>query len=72
MRKILYLMLSLIFLIPSISFAKSVRVKSTITKSGTYRPSHARTSPNKTRVDNWSTKGNVNPNTGKKGTKNSW
>jgi hypothetical protein len=31
--------------------------------------SHARTAPNKTKKDNWSTIGNVNPYTGKKGTK---
>jgi hypothetical protein len=31
-------------------------------------PHHA-TNPNKTRLDNWSTKGNVNPYTGKVGTK---
>jgi len=31
--------------------------------------SHARTAPNKTKKDNWSTIGNVNPITGKKGTK---
>jgi hypothetical protein len=30
---------------------------------------HARTAPNKTKKDNWSTIGNVNPYTGKKGTK---
>lgn len=40
------------------------------TKSnGTYvAPSHA-TNPNGTKADNWSTKGNVNPYTGKAGTK---
>ncbi|WP_093132716.1 MULTISPECIES: hypothetical protein [unclassified Variovorax] len=40
------------------------------TKSnGTYvAPSHA-TNPNSTKADNWSTKGNVNPYTGKAGTK---
>lgn len=40
------------------------------TKSnGTYvAPSHA-TNPNGTKADNWSTKGNVNPYTGKEGTK---
>jgi len=40
------------------------------TKSnGTYvAPSHA-TNPNSTKADNWSTKGNVNPYTGKPGTK---
>ncbi len=40
------------------------------TKSnGTYvAPSHA-TNPNSAKADNWSTKGNVNPYTGKAGTK---
>ncbi|WP_077033124.1 hypothetical protein [Pelomonas sp. KK5] len=38
-------------------------------KDGTYvAPSHA-TNPNKTKRDNWSSKGNVNPHTGKEGTK---
>lgn len=37
--------------------------------SGTYvAPSHA-TNRNTTKADNWSTKGNVNPYTGKAGTK---
>jgi hypothetical protein len=57
------------FSIPT-SEAKSTRVKSSITKTGTYRSPHLRTSPNKTKIDNWSTKGNVNPFTGQKGTKN--
>lgn len=56
----------------STSEAKSTRVKSGITKTGTYRPPHLRTSPNKTKVDNWSTKGNYNPYTGKQGTKKAY
>lgn len=40
------------------------------TKNGTYvAPSHA-TNPNSTKTDNYSQKGNVNPYTGKAGTKN--
>lgn len=39
-------------------------------KNGTYVAPHQQTNPNSTKADNWSTKGNVNPNTGKKGTKN--
>ena len=40
------------------------------TKNGTYvAPSHA-TNPNSTKTDNYSQKGNVNPYTGKEGTKN--
>lgn len=70
MKKILCVMFLLLFLASSVSFAKNVRVKSSITKAGKYRQSHVRTSPNKTKVDNWTTKGNVNPYTGKNGTEN--
>ena len=44
-----------------------VRVKGYTTKRGTYVAPSYRTSPNKTRMDNYSTKGNYNPYTGKKG-----
>lgn len=37
--------------------------------NGSYVQPHYSTSPNKNRSDNWSTKGNVNPYTGKPGTK---
>lgn len=64
------LILSLFSLIFSTSVeAKTVKVK------GYYKPSTMkyvapsyRTSPNKTKFDNYSTKGNYNPYTGKKGT----
>lgn len=40
-----------------------------VKSNGTYvAPSHA-TNPNATRADNYSTKGNVNPDTGQAGTK---
>jgi hypothetical protein len=38
-------------------------------KDGTYVAPHYQTDPNGTRNDNWSTTGNVNPFTGKEGTK---
>jgi hypothetical protein len=38
-------------------------------KDGTYVAPHQQTNPNATKADNYSTKGNVNPYTGKKGTK---
>lgn len=47
--------------------AGNVRVRGSSTKTGVYRQPHIRTSPNNSKIDNWSTKGNVNPNTGKKG-----
>lgn len=34
---------------------------------GTYVPPHWRTSPNSTKIDNYSTRGNVNPYTGERG-----
>jgi hypothetical protein len=38
-------------------------------KDGTYVAPHQRTTPDGTKGNNWSTKGNVNPYTGKPGTK---
>ena len=49
--------------------AKITSVKGYIKKStGTYVMPYYKTSPNKTKIDNFSTKGNTNPITGKKGT----
>lgn len=47
----------------------STSVKGYTKKSGTYVAPHKRSAPNKTKSDNYSTKGNMNPYTGKKGTK---
>lgn len=44
-------------------------VKGYVRKDGTYvAPSHA-TNPNSSKIDNWSTRGNVNPYSGKMGTR---
>lgn len=40
-----------------------------VRKDGTYVAPHKSSSPNSTKSDNWGTKGNVNPYTGKAGTK---
>jgi hypothetical protein len=45
-------------------------VKPYVRKSGTVVQPHLKTTPTKTKLDNYSTKGNVNPMSGKKGTKN--
>jgi len=45
-----------------------VKVKGYLKKSGKYVNPYTRTKPNKTKIDNYSTKGNINPYTGKKGT----
>lgn len=44
-------------------------VRGYVKKNGTYVQPHRSTNPNGTRSDNWSTRGNVNPYTGKPGTK---
>jgi hypothetical protein len=38
-------------------------------KDGTYVNGHYRSNPNASKGDNWSTKGNINPYTGSRGTK---
>jgi hypothetical protein len=48
----------------------NVRVKGYSRRNGAYIQPHYRTKTNRTRFDNYSTKGNVNPYTGKGGTKN--
>ncbi len=47
-----------------------VQVKGYTKKNGTYVHSYRRTAPNRTKQDNWSHKGNVNPDTGRAGTQN--
>jgi len=39
-------------------------------KNGTYVAPHYKSTPNKSKFDNYNTKGNINPYTGKKGTVN--
>jgi hypothetical protein len=57
------------FGVASVAGPSSHSVGSSTKKSGTYvAPSHA-TNSNNTKLNNWSTKGNVNPYTGKPGTK---
>ena len=59
----------LLCLFASVSEARGVHVRGYTTKSGTYVAPHYRSSPNRTKADNYSTKGNINPYTGKRGTK---
>lgn len=47
----------------------ATRVRSYTTKRGTYVPSHYRTARDGAKSNNWSTKGNSNPYTGKRGSK---
>ena len=65
-------LLLIIVSLPLTCYAKTIRTKSYVRKNGTYVNSANKTSPNKTKIDNYSTKGNVNPYTGKEGTKKSY
>ncbi len=72
MKKIIFtiIALGLIFSF-NITDARTVTVKSYYKPStGKIVNSYHKTSPNKTKIDNYSTKGNSNPYTGKKGTVN--
>jgi hypothetical protein len=53
----------------SASNPNSHGVSGHVTSSGTYVPPHTATHPNSTQMDNYSTRGNVNPNTGTVGTR---
>lgn len=53
----------------SYSIGSSHSVRSYVKRNGTYVPRSHATNPNKSKYDNWSTRGNVNPYTGKRGTK---
>lgn len=70
MKKIFCMSMIIFFSLTSLSIAGTVRVKGGVTKTGTYRQPSLRTVPNSTKLDNWSTRGNANPYTGKKGTVN--
>lgn len=69
MKTIIALIVISIFTLNIVSsaYAGTVKVKGYTKKNGTYvSPSH-RTAPNKNKLDNYSTKGNYNPYSGKTG-----
>lgn len=56
----------------SYSSSGSHHVSGYTNSHGHYVQSYRATNPNHTKSDNWSTKGNYNPYTGKTGTKKAW
>lgn len=56
-------------LVSNASLAATHSVKGYTKKNGTYVASHRKTTADHSKANNWSTKGNTNPYTGKKGTK---
>ena len=47
-------------------------VRPHVRRNGSYVQPHLRTTPDSSRQNNWSAQGNVNPFTGKKGSRNPW
>ena len=77
MKKILSSILLTCLLFLGVGFVNSAQARVSVKghtrhSTGTYVMPHYRTSPNSSRIDNWSTKGNYNPYTGKKGYVNPW
>lgn len=58
-----------LFAVPAMAKGGSHAVSGHTTKNGTYVPPHRATNPDSSKSNNWSHKGNVNPYTGKEGTK---
>jgi len=67
--KFIILLFSITLLWQDIAFAADVHVRGYYRNDGTYVRPHMRSSPDGNVFNNWSTKGNVNPYTGKTGTK---
>lgn len=66
MRKLL---LAILIISPLTCYSADVKTKPYIRKNGTYVKDSVKTKPNRTKADNYSTKGNSNPYSGIKGTK---
>ena len=65
---IVILILALSFISTNEVSAKTTKVRGYVKpSSGRYVAPHYKTTPNRTKFDNFSTKGNYNPYTGKKG-----
>lgn len=65
---IMFIVLSVFILATSFNLADAaVRVRGHFRKNGAYVQPYYRSSPNSYRFDNYSTRGNYNPFTGKKG-----
>ena len=69
MKRTLFVILAVCLLSPMGSFAYGKSVGGDHKRNGTYVRSYHRTNRDHTQTNNYSSKGNYNPYTGKKGTK---
>ena len=70
MKQALVFWLFILFCCPIVTIAQDVHVKGYYKKDGTYVQSHYRSRADNNPYNNFSTRGNVNPYTGKRGTVN--
>ena len=70
MKKFLCMSITIVMLLCAVStaYSRDTYVRGHTRRDGTYVQPHYRTSPNSTRNDNYSTRGNINPYTGQHGT----
>lgn len=59
----------LLLILTSFNAQAASRVRGHTRSNGTYVPPHYRSAPDGSKHNNWSTRGNVNPHTGKAGTR---
>jgi len=71
-KLLLFLPIAVLLVIGAFAYTTQAAVRSSgyFRSSGTYVQPYYRSSPNSYRFDNYSSKGNYNPYTGKSGTKN--
>lgn len=67
MRKLIFV--SLILCVASTSFARDTFVRGYTRSDGTYVQGHYRSAPDSSTLNNYSTRGNVNPYTGERGSR---
>lgn len=69
MKRIIVILIAIsVFFLGTASIVEArTRVRGYSKRSGTYVMPHYRSSPNRFKFDNWSSQGNYNPYTGRKG-----
>jgi len=69
MKKLILALVGAALFLPAVAADAQTRVRGYFRSNGTYVQPHYRSSPNSTTLDNYSTRGNVNPYTGRPGTR---
>ena len=68
MKKLIFVLATLLSA-ASFAYARDVYVNGYYRSDGTYVAPHYRSAPNDTKYDNWTLKGNINPYTRERGTR---